>query len=70
MNVIIKNFISNLDEVNRNRILKSFYSLETVLNDSLLLEDLPLEIDFSEDIKKLLKMVNIHLDAQLMLTRL
>ncbi|MBI1721514.1 type II-A CRISPR-associated protein Csn2 [Lactobacillus crispatus] len=68
MNVIIKNFISNLDEVNRNRILKSFYSLETVLNDSLLLEDLPLEIDFSEDIKKLLKMVNIHLDAQLMLT--
>lgn len=63
---IIKEYIQNLDEVNRNKILSAYHNLESILQDSLLLEDLPLEIDFNQDLKKLLKAENLHLDLKLM----
>lgn len=59
---IVNNFINNLDEATRNKILSAFNNLEAALSDSLLLEDLPLEISFNEDLKKLLKMVELHLN--------
>lgn len=68
MNMIMKKYISSLDEVNRDKIMKAFYTLETTINDSLLLEELPLEIDFCEDLKKMLKLTNLHLDHDLMKT--
>jgi CRISPR type II-A-associated protein Csn2 len=59
--------VTNLDEKNRNKILTAFHNLESTLQDSLLLEDLPLEINFDEDLKKLLKMVGLHLDHKMLL---
>lgn len=63
---IFKSFIENLDEENRNKIMVAYHKLESLLQDSLLLEDLPLEIDFNEDLKKLLKLENLHFDSKLM----
>lgn len=63
---IFKSFIQNLDEENRNKIMVAYHKLESLLQDSLLLEDLPLEIDFNEDLEKLLKLENLHLDSKLM----
>lgn len=63
---IFKSFIENLDEENRNKIMVAYHKLESLLQDSLLLEDLPLEIDFNEDLEKLLKLENLHLDSKLM----
>ena len=62
--VIIKNYIEKLDEANRNKIIKTYHNLESVIQDSLLLEDLPLELEFNEDIKKFLKLENLHLDSK------
>ena len=61
MTHIVSSYITNLDEENRNKVIKSFYNLETTLHDTLLLEDLPLEITFDEDLKKLLKLTDVHL---------
>ncbi|MDF7672719.1 type II-A CRISPR-associated protein Csn2 [Lactobacillus sp. ESL0701] len=64
---IEKSYITNLDEDNRNKIFVAFNNLETVLQDSLLLEDLPLDINFDEDLKKLIKMTELHLDSKIKL---
>ncbi|UQS82812.1 type II-A CRISPR-associated protein Csn2 [Bombilactobacillus folatiphilus] len=70
---IVKSYITNLDEDNRNKIMIAFHHLEATVQveatvqDSLLLEDLPLEIDFDEDLRKSLKMLNVHLDQQMLL---
>lgn len=66
LNTIIKTYIKNLDPTSRDNILQSFHNLEDLLQDSLLLEDLPLEINFVEDLSKLTKLVGVHLDNQLM----
>ncbi|WP_103660678.1 type II-A CRISPR-associated protein Csn2 [Lactobacillus sp. HT06-2] len=66
MSHILKSYIEQLDEDNRNKILSAYHNLESLLQDSLLLEDLPLEIDFNEDLKKLLKAEDLHLDAKLL----
>ena len=63
---ILSSYLKNLDEENRNRVMKSFYNLEAALQDSLLLEDLPLVIDFDEDLKKLLKFAEIHIDNNML----
>ncbi|MPW13665.1 type II-A CRISPR-associated protein Csn2 [Lactobacillus helveticus] len=63
---ILKSYIQKLDEKNRNKIFSAYHNLESLLQDSLLLEDLPLEIDFNEDLKKLLKAENLHLDVKLL----
>lgn len=63
MLTIINKYISGLDEVNRNKIFSEFYKLESLVNDSLLLEDIPLSIDFSQDLKKFLKLENLHLNT-------
>ncbi|NUE97952.1 type II-A CRISPR-associated protein Csn2 [Lactobacillus melliventris] len=65
---IVNNYLKDLDEENRNKMIKSFYSLESILQDSLLLEDLPLAINFDEDLKKLLKLTEIHLDKSMLLS--
>lgn len=65
---IVNSYLTNLDEENRNKMIKSFYSLESILQDSLLLEDLPLAINFDEDLKKLLKLTEIHLDKSMLLS--
>ena len=65
---IVNSYLTNLDEENRNKMIKSFYSLETILQDSLLLEDLPLAINFDEDLKKLLKLTEIHLVKSMLLS--
>ncbi|WEV71133.1 type II-A CRISPR-associated protein Csn2 [Lactobacillus sp. ESL0785] len=64
---IAKHYITNLDEANRDKIFTAFHDLELVLQDSLLLEDLPLEINFDEDLKKLLKITELHLDQKILL---
>lgn len=64
MPVIIKTYIEKLDEANRNEILKTYHKLEAIVQDSLLLEDLPLELDFDQDLKKFLKLENLHLDTK------
>ena len=66
MTHIVSSYITNLDEENRNKVIKSFYNLETTLHDTLLLEDLPLEITFDEDLKKLLKLTDVHLDKTIL----
>lgn len=63
---IFKSYIENIDEANRNKILMAYHSLESALQDSLLLEDIPLEIDFNEDLKKFLKLEDLHLDTELL----
>ncbi|MBC6356768.1 type II-A CRISPR-associated protein Csn2 [Lactobacillus helsingborgensis] len=66
MTHIVSSYITNLDEENRNKVIKSFYNLETTLHDTLLLEDLPLEITFDEDLKKLFKLTDVHLDKTIL----
>ena len=65
---IVSSYLKSLDEENRNKVIKSFYNLESTLQDSLLLEDLPLAINFDEDLKKLLKLTEIHLDKSMLLS--
>lgn len=64
MPVIIKEYIEGLNEADRNEILKMYHKLEGIIQDSLLLEDLPLELEFNEDLKKFLKLENLHLDTK------
>lgn len=64
MPVIIKEYIEVLNEADRNEILKTYHKLEGIIQDSLLLEDLPLELEFNEDLKKFLKLENLHLDTK------
>lgn len=64
--IIIKNYIEKLDEANRNKIFKVYHMLESIIQDSLFLEDLPLELQFGEDLKKFLKLENLHLDNKLL----
>lgn len=64
MPVIIKGYIEGLNEADRNEILKTYHKLEGIIQDSLLLEDLPLELEFNEDLKKFLKIENLHLDTK------
>lgn len=64
---IVNNYLKGLDEENRDKLIRSLYSLESILQDSLLLEDLPLAINFDEDLKKLLKYTEIHLDKTLLI---
>lgn len=63
---IVSTYITNLDEATRNKIFCAFSNLELALSDSLLLEDLPLAINFDEDLKKLLKMADLHLDENIL----
>ena len=63
---VVNNYVKTIDEENRNKVFKAYYNLETVLHDSLLLEDLPIDIDFNEDLKKLLKLVEIHFDRSVL----
>lgn len=63
---VVNNYVKTIDEENRNKVFKAYYNLETVLHDSLLLEDLPIDIDFNEDLKKLLKLVEIHFDRSIL----
>ena len=65
---IVNSYLKNLDEENRNKVMKSFYNLESTLQDSLLLEDLPLAINFDEDLKKLLKFAEIHFEESMLLS--
>ncbi|BDR59989.1 type II-A CRISPR-associated protein Csn2 [Lactobacillus xylocopicola] len=58
-----KTYLANIDEDNRNQIMAAFQNLEITIENSLLLEDLPLAITWDEDLKKLLKMVELHLDT-------
>ncbi|MBD5316841.1 MAG: type II-A CRISPR-associated protein Csn2 [Bacteroides sp.] len=60
--IIIKEYIKNLDEENRNNIINQFIKLENLIQDSLLFEDVPLEISPKQDIKKLLKIEDLHLN--------
>ncbi|CCI82224.1 type II-A CRISPR-associated protein Csn2 [Lactobacillus hominis] len=66
MPLILRKYIESLDEDNRNKIIKAYHNLEAIIQDSLLLETLPLELDFSEDMKKFLKLENLHLDTNLL----
>jgi CRISPR type II-A-associated protein Csn2 len=66
LSVITKNYLKNIDSESRDAILKAYLQLENRLQDSLLLEDLPLEINFEEDLSKLVKLVGLHLDEKLM----
>lgn len=63
---IFKSFIEDIDEENRDKILTAYHSLESILQDSLLLEDIPLEINLNEDLRKLLKLEDLHLDDKLL----
>lgn len=63
---IVSTYITNLDEATRNKIFCAFSNLELALSDSLLLEDLPLAINFDEDLKKVLKMADLHLDENIL----
>lgn len=63
---IVSTYIANLDEATRNKIFSAFSNLELALSDSLLLEDLPLAINFDEDLKKLLKMADVHIDENIL----
>lgn len=64
MSIVFKEYISNLDEDNRNKIMTAFYHLEGLISDSLLLEDLPIKIDFTQDLEKLLKIENFQIDPK------
>lgn len=66
MPVILNNYITNIDEHSRNQIFVALQNLEGVIDDSLMLEDLPLIIEFDNDLKKLLKFVNFNIDATIM----
>ena len=61
--LLIKTYVENLNEDSRNKIFEKFIQLENVVQDSLLLEDLPLEISPNQDIKKFLKLEELHLDS-------
>lgn len=63
---IINHFVENMDETTRNKILTAFSKLELALSDSLLLEDLPLVINFDEDLKKLFKMLELHINQDVL----
>lgn len=63
---IINHFVENMDETTRNKILTAFSKLELALSDSLLLEDLPLAINFDEDLKKLFKMLELHINQDVL----
>lgn len=62
MATIEKNYLESLDESTRYKIISAFRNLEVVLQDSLLLEDLSLEINADEDLKKLFKASELHLN--------
>lgn len=64
--IVIKKIVSNLDEDNRNKIISKFYQFETTMQDSLLLEDIPIEINFEEDLPKLLKFEKLHFDPKIL----
>lgn len=59
---IIDNYIENLDEKNRNKILEKFVQLENLVQDSLLLNNIPLTLSSNQDIKKFLKLEEIQID--------
>lgn len=67
LTLIINSYAKTIDEENRNKVFKAYYNLETVLHDSLLLEDLPIDIDFNEDLKKLLKLLGIRFDRSILI---
>lgn len=62
---VVNHFVTDLDEVHRDKLLTMFSNLNSMLEDSLLLEDLPLEINFETDIKKLLRLENLHFDQDM-----
>lgn len=62
---IIKKIVSNLDEDSRNTIISKFYQFETTMQDSLLLEDIPIEVNLEEDLAKLLKFEKLHFDSKI-----
>ena len=59
---IIDHYIKNLDEENRNKILEKFVQLENLVQDSLLLNDIPLTLSANQDIKRFLKLEEIRID--------
>ncbi|RMC51504.1 type II-A CRISPR-associated protein Csn2 [Lactobacillus sp. ESL0263] len=63
---VVNNYVKTIDEENRNKAFKAYYNLGAVLHDSLLLEDLPMDIDFNKDLKKLLKLLEIHFDRSVL----
>lgn len=65
-NDVIGHFVKEMDDTSRDKLLKAFNQLNNTLQDALLLEELPLEISFDEDIKKFLHFENIHFDQHLL----
>ncbi|RMC25792.1 MULTISPECIES: type II-A CRISPR-associated protein Csn2 [unclassified Lactobacillus] len=64
MSNILNSYIANINENNRNQIFVALQNLEGAIDDSLMLEDLPLIIEFDDDLKKLLKFVDLHIDSK------
>ncbi|MCO6528454.1 MAG: type II-A CRISPR-associated protein Csn2 [Lactobacillus sp.] len=65
MSNILNSYIANINENNRNRIFTALQNLEVAIDDSLMLEDLPLIIKFDDDLKKLLKFFDLHIDYEI-----
>ncbi len=63
MTSIINKLVADLDAPSRDKLLKAYSQLESLLQDTLFMADLPLKINFSQDLKKLLKLEKVQLDS-------
>lgn len=63
--IIIKRFLKELTGPSRDKILKAFNRLESLLQDELFLTDLPLQLNFDQDLNKFLKLERLHLSPDL-----
>jgi CRISPR type II-A-associated protein Csn2 len=61
MSIIIKSFVKELTGSRRDKILKAFNQLESLLQDELFMTDLPLQLSFDQDLNKFLKLERLHL---------
>ncbi len=61
---IEKCYLESLTEDSRSQILSAYSQLEIAISDSLLLEDIPLEVSFDEDLKRLLKVFALHVNQK------
>lgn len=61
---ITNKIVAGLDEDSRNAILTAFHKLYATVQDELLLEDVPLKIDFDEDLKHLFKFLGIAIEPE------
>lgn len=57
--------VEDLSEDGRNRIITLYRDLLNAVQDELFMEDLPLEMSFDTDLKKLIKFGGLHFDKSL-----